>query len=178
MSKSCIGAKRSTITADPHRALSDMFERLSMPATPTNVAMMQALTTDGDSPVIKAYTHSNTRVIIPRMWRMEVYRKGYNSSHRMRAIMPVCKPLTARMCEMPATEKYCRVVGGGWLYIPIAGPIIIRCSHPIDCTVAMWQCTVVAFSSRDIVELLELCVAIAARHRRRDIVDIIFPCEP
>lgn len=111
MSKSCIGDHRSTMMADPHRALIDVFVRLSIPATPTNEAMMQALTTDGESPVIKAYTHSNISVMMPRIWCKGVYFNGYNNSHSIRAMIPVCKPLTARMCESPAAEKYCRVEG-------------------------------------------------------------------
>lgn len=77
-----------------------------MVAVPTNVAMMQARTTDGDKPVIKAYAHSNVMVMMPRTYRMEVYRRGYSIIQMMRPMIPVCSPLTANMCDKPAAEKY------------------------------------------------------------------------
>ena len=112
MSNSCIGAMSSIITADPHKALSEVLGRLISSATPTKDAMIQALTTEGDNPVIKAYIHRTIRVMMPRRWGMGVYRSGYSSIHKISAMMPVCRPLTARMCERPADEKYWRIESG------------------------------------------------------------------
>ena len=45
-------------------------------------------------------------VMMPRTYRMEVYRRGYSIIQMMRPMMPVCSPLTANMCDKPAAEKY------------------------------------------------------------------------
>lgn len=87
----------STIDADANSALSDVLERFNRAAIPTKVAMMQARMTDGERPATKAYAHNNIIVITLRILRNVVYRRGSSSSHNIKAIMPVCKPLTARI---------------------------------------------------------------------------------
>ena len=77
-----------------------------MVAVPTNVAIIQARTTDCDKPVIMAYAHCNVMVMMPRTYGMEVFRRGRSIIQMMRPMMPVCSPLTANKCDKPAAEKY------------------------------------------------------------------------
>ncbi len=73
------------------------------------VDITTALVTDGESPVIMAYIHSNTIVATMPWVRIFNRLRGHSAMETNKHITPTCSPLNAKMCANPAVVNISRV---------------------------------------------------------------------
>ena len=112
--------------------------------TSTMVTISALRMTDGLNPVTKAYVHRAIRVIVVSMaCHTRCSHKGFASppsvsNHTISPhTMPVCSPLTAKICMAPAAEKdCCTCLSNSSLYpnvsadsIPNSGSRTPNCSY-------------------------------------------------
>lgn len=109
--KRAFGENRSMIIAAKHSELNGFLTLSSRVAMRNSVAIMTALTTDGDKPVIAANNHRIIIVMNIRNRRAPVRCKGRRVMKISHDKMPTCSPLNANICARPVCEKISRLSG-------------------------------------------------------------------
>ena len=95
MENNAIGLKSGINKAAKASVLNELYRRCIIPDAKNRVAIMTALTTDGDKPVMAAYAHRITMVMRMPYFRSPIMFRGHRAIVIIKLITPTCSPLSA-----------------------------------------------------------------------------------